>query len=85
MAEQKRFPPKRWATRRVFIAVIVSLAIVMLLGAVFGPVLTTTDPDPRPFVAVLSIVIYLAMFAVIFWIVWMALRPGRAEGRDNRR
>lgn len=83
MAEQRRFPPKGWATRRVFNGVIVALAMVMLLATVFGPVLTTTDPDPRPFVAVLSMVTYLAMFAVIFWIVWLALRPGRAQRHDD--
>lgn len=83
MTEQKRFPPKGWATRRVFIGVIVALAVVMLLATTIGPVLTVTDPDPRPLAAVVSLVTYLGMFAVIFWIVWMALRPSRSSRRDE--
>lgn len=84
MEERKSFPPKGWATRRVFVGVIVALSVAMLLATVFGPILTTTDPDPRPLVAILSMVTYLAMFAVIFWIVWIVLRPSRAEQRDKR-
>jgi hypothetical protein len=70
---QTRFPPEGWTTRRIFVGVIIAVGAAFLIGAVAGPGLVATNVDPRPWAAALSAVTYLAMVAVIGWIVWMAL------------
>jgi cation transporter-like permease len=85
MERQRHFPPKGWVTRRVFIGVIVALTVALLLGSVFGPIFTATDPDPRPWVALLSVVTYVAMFAMVFWIVWFVLKPRQSTDRRSGR
>jgi hypothetical protein len=78
MDREKNFPPKGTTTRTVFVGAIVALSVALLLAGVFGPMFTVGEADPRPWVAVLSTVTYLVMFAVAGWLVWMVARRRRS-------
>lgn len=84
MERQRHFPPRGWTTRKVFIAVIILLGFGMLAASLVGPYFAVEETDPRPWAAVISGVTYLAMIAVIAWLVWLIMKPRGSGARNGR-